>query len=92
MIFPMVDSQRVTIAPAVHLTLESSVEPLLSKNSGLHHDYTRCYHQENSRVMLPFKTGGSDVGDSLQQTVHGLVQEFFEMLGSGEAGQDLMYI
>lgn len=41
-------------------------------------------------IPLVAKTGGSDVGDSLQQTVHGLVQEFFEMLGSGEAGPNLM--
>ena len=30
------------------------------------------------------------VAEQLQQTVHGLVEEFFEMLGDGEAGSILL--
>ena len=31
------------------------------------------------------ETGSTDVAQQLQQTVHGLVEEFFQMLGDGEA-------
>jgi hypothetical protein len=39
----------------------------------------------NSNSMANFSSGG-DAAQALQETVHGLVQEFFEMLGDGEAG------
>ena len=39
----------------------------------------------NSNSMSNFPIGG-DAAQALQETVHGLVQEFFEMLGDGEAG------
>jgi len=36
--------------------------------------------------MPSFSNSGRDDPNDLQQAIHGLVAEFFEMLGDGEAG------
>ena len=45
-----------------------------------------CHFLKNSIEMPSFSNSGRDDPNDLQQAIHGLVAEFFEMLGDGEAG------